>query len=90
MYVQCSTLVVTNSNLIRARLGYPFAFCVVQEVGAPFQDALDAADATQKESLAQHLQLVDKVPRQGSARHRCWGSFRCCLAELWLSPLLRT
>lgn len=32
-----------------------------QEVGAPFQAELDAEDAKDKESLSQHLQLVDKV-----------------------------
>lgn len=32
-----------------------------QEVGAPFQDELDAAEAKDKEALSQHLQYVDKV-----------------------------
>eukprot|EP00903_Cladosiphon_okamuranus_P008626 g8272.t1 len=37
-----------------------------QEVGEPFQDALDAADAKDKESLARHLQLVDEIKRHRS------------------------
>lgn len=32
-----------------------------KEVGAPFQDELDVADAKDKEALSLHLQAVDKV-----------------------------
>ncbi|CBN78310.1 Novel protein containing IQ calmodulin-binding motif [Ectocarpus siliculosus] len=32
-----------------------------QEVGAPFQDELEAAEAKDKEALSQHLQYVDKL-----------------------------
>ncbi|CAN0010056.1 unnamed protein product, partial [Pylaiella littoralis] len=34
---------------------------LTQDVGAPFQDELDAADAADKKSLAQHLQLIDEL-----------------------------
>lgn len=40
----------------------PLNYCdLAQDVGAPFQDELDAADAADKKSLAQHLQLIDEV-----------------------------
>lgn len=52
------------------RLPLFFVYCFTQDVGAPFQDELSAADAADKESLAQHLQLVDEVlfPSAGGLR----------------------
>lgn len=52
------------ANGMRPWFGCPL-FCFIalcaQDVGAPFLDELSAADAADKESLAQHLQLIDEV-----------------------------
>lgn len=40
---------------------WPGVLGPTQEIGAPFQAELEAADAIDKESLARHLQTVDKV-----------------------------
>lgn len=56
----------------------PINIGVAQDVGAPFQDELNAADAADKDSLAQHLQLIDEVP---SPPARGYSSQLVCLAR---------